>query len=241
VAPNLGALLSPAERQLEGEVLSKLASAAAIAGRPMRIGETNDTACMASPAVSPVFGSALWALDWALRASNAGVEGINFHGNLSGVCGVNAMSPICAPNDVDAHHGLLAAQPEYYGLLAASRLEGGRFVPTTIKSSKPLPNLTTWATLSPRGVLRIALVNMSIGGSRQPLSIPMSGYAAKEQWLSAPSAEARGAVSLGRSEVTAAGRWSPRAIRVRDRRMLHVALPPASALLVTLRPQSRRR
>lgn len=241
VPPNLGALLSPAERQLEGEVLARLASAAAAAGRPMRIGETNDTACMASPAVSPVFGSALWALDWALRASYAGVEGVNFHGNLGGVCGANAMSPICAPTDVAAHHGVLAAQPEYYGLLAASRLEGGRFVPTNVKSSKPLENLTTWATLSARGVLRVALLNMSVGGSPQPISIPMSGYAAKEQWLSAPSAEARGAISLGRSAVTANGAWSPRGIRVRDRRMLRLKLPAASALLVTLRPRSRRR
>ncbi len=191
VAPTLSGLLSPAERQLEGEVLGTLAGAAALSGSPTRIGETNDTACMASAAISPVFGSALWALDWTLRAADSGARGIDFHGNLGGVCGGNPESPICAEGPRAAHDGTLTAQPEYYGMLAASRLEGGRFVPTRLVASKPLPNLTTWATIAPDGSIRIALDNLALSGGAQPVSIPMSGYSATVQSLVAASPQAR--------------------------------------------------
>lgn len=234
VAPTLAGLLSPAERQLEGRVLEMLAQGAALAGRPTRIGETNDTACMASASVSPVFASALWALDWALRAASSGARGVNFHGNLGGVCGANPESPICAPSAAAAAHGELAAQPEYYGLLAASRLEGGRFVPTRVAAAKPLPNLTTWATLARDGTLRIALDNLATTGAAQPVSIPMSGYSATEELLVAPSADARRGIAFGGARVTVNG-WRAKPKRVRHRRTLRVVLPPASAVVVTLR------
>ena len=233
VPPTLSGLLSPAEHQLEDETLGTLASAAAAAGLTSRIGETNDTACMASPVVSPVFASALWALDWALRASSSGVRGLNFHGNLGGVCGANPESPICAPSGPAAHDGELAAQPEYYGLLAAKALEGGRFVPS--KLSRPLPNLTTWATLAHDGTLRIALENLATAGVAQTVSIPMFGYTAAELSLVAPSAAARLGVTFGGAPVTGKG-WRAKPVRVRHRGTLRVAVPSASAVIVTLRP-----
>ncbi|HEX5852156.1 MAG TPA: hypothetical protein VFY36_03585 [Solirubrobacteraceae bacterium] len=241
VAPTLAGLLSPAERQLEDEVLGALAAGSALSRLPTRIGETNDAACMASAAVSPVFGSALWALDWTLRAGASGVRGLNFHGNLGGVCGANPESPICAESGRAAHDGELTAQPEYYGLLAASRLEGGRFVPTKLTSSKPLPDLTTWATLASDGTLRLALDNLAVSGGAQPISIPMSGYTATVESLAAASPDARRGVTLGRAHVTASGRWRAKPVRVRHRRTLRVVLRPASAVIVTLRPTRRRR
>jgi hypothetical protein len=233
VPPTISGLLSAAEHRLEDEKLATLTSAAAAAGLTSRIGETNDTACIASPAVSPVFASALWALDWALRASSSGVTGMNFHGNLGGVCGANPESPICAPSGPAAHDGALAAQPEYYGLLAARALEGGRFVPSNL--SRPMPSLTTWATLAHDGTLRIALENLATEGVAQSVSIPMSGYTATELPLVAPSAAARRGVTFGGAHVTGNG-WHARPVRVRHRRTLRVAVPSASAVIVTLRP-----
>ena len=92
--PTAEGLLSPAVRQEEDEVLQTLALAGRVAGRPTRIGETNDSTCGGTPSVSPVFASALWALDWTLRAASSGVSGLNFHGKL-GVCSSHAQSPIC--------------------------------------------------------------------------------------------------------------------------------------------------
>jgi hypothetical protein len=240
IPPTLEGLLSPAERAFEDKILEMVRRGAAPAGRPSRIGETNNTACMGSAAISPVFASALWALDWALRAGSTGVVGLNFHGNLTGVCVPNPETPICGPSEEAAYHGELAAQPEYYGLLAASRLEGGRFVPTTLIAAEAPRNLTTWATLAHDGTLRIALDNLATGGRPQPIDIPMRGYIATEEPLTAPSPIARRGISLGRAHVSAGGRWRPKVIRVRGRRTLRVVVPSASATIVTLRPETAR-
>ena len=120
-APTASELLSPASRQSEDETLAALARVRVLAGRPTLIGETNDVACSGGSTVGPAFASALWALDWSLRAASSGVMGTNFFSQL-GPCGSNSDSPICAPSVEAAHAGDVTAQPEYYGLLAASRL-----------------------------------------------------------------------------------------------------------------------
>jgi hypothetical protein len=233
--PTAEGLLSPAVREEEDEYLNALALAGSVADRPTRIGETNDSACGGVPAVSPVFASALWALDWSLRAASSGVQGLNFHGNL-GVCGSHAQSPICAPTDEAAHTGDLAAQPEYYGLLAARQLEGGRFVRTRLETHDPTPNLTTWATLAPGGTIRIAIDNLAVAGLTETVSLPMSGYTAIDEPVAAPSVEATNSITLGGAPLRSNGSWRPSLRRLRGvRNSLRVVVPPASAVVVILR------
>ena len=232
--PTPAELLSPVVREQEDQVLDALAQAGAVAGRPTRIGETGSAACTGNASASPVFASALWSLDWALRAASSGVQGLNFHGHL-GVCGSRNQSPICAPNAEAADVGDVTAQPEYYGLLAASRLEGGRFVPTSPIGPDPLPNLTTWATLAPNGTVKIAIDNLATSGLSQPVSIPMSGYTATEEPFASPSVEARSGIALGGAPVTSIGEWQPKpAMLSRSGRSFRVILRPASAVIVTL-------
>jgi hypothetical protein len=232
--PTITELLSPADRQQEDETLNTLAQAGALAGRPTRIGETGTGACRGNSFASPVFASALWALDWALRAANSGVRGINFHGSL-GLCGPYNQSPICAPSAEAAKVGDVTPRPEYYGLLAASRLEGGRFVSTSVIAPDPLPNLTTWATLAPDGTVGIAIDNLATSGLSQPVSIPMSGYTATEEPLAGPSVEARSDIALGGAPVTSIGEWQPKpATLSHSGRSFRVILRPASAVIVTL-------
>jgi hypothetical protein len=234
VEPTIGGLLSPAERQLEDETLEVLAQAGAVAGRPTRIGETNDSACGGTPSVSRVFASALWALDWVLRAASSGVQGLNFHGDL-GTCASSSENPICSP--ANASHALdLTAQPEYYGLLAARQLEGGRFVPTRVTAPDPLPDLTTWATLAPGGTVRIAIDNLATSGLSQHVLIPMSGYTATDEPLAGPSVEARSDIALGGAPVTSNRQWRPKPAMLSDAgRSFRLILRPASAVIVTLR------
>jgi hypothetical protein len=230
-------LLSPAVRRSEDVVLQVLAWAGAITGRPTRIGETNSASCGGSASASPVFASALWSLDWVLRAVSSGVRGLNFHGEL-GLCGPNTYSPICASID-DA--GEVTAQPEYYGLLAASQLEGGRFVPTSLIAPDPLPNLTTWATLAPGGTVRIAIDNLATAGLAQPVSIQLSGYTATEESLVGPATEARSDIVLGTAPVTGKGRWRPKPARLsRVHGFIRVVVRSASAVIVTLRRERLR-
>jgi hypothetical protein len=238
--PTAAGLLSPSVRQEEDEVIQMLVQTGAVAHRSVRMEETNDSACGGTPSVSPVFASALWALDWSLRAASGGVRGLNFHGNL-GVCGPHAQSPICAPGVGAAVVGDVAARPEYYGLLAARQLEGGRFVPTRILAHGssvhgPPPDLTSWATLAPGGTLRIAIDNLATAGLAQPVLISISGYrAGAEETLSGPSVLAKTGVALGAARVSAAGQWHPRSISLSsDHGAVRVILPAASATIVTL-------
>ncbi len=238
--PTAEGLLSPTVRQREDKTLEALAQAGGVAGRLTRIDETNAISyCSENTPGSPSLASALWALDWALRAGSTGVKGLNFHGAF-GICADDAQSqnPICAPGRAAAKAGDFTAQPEYYGLLAASRLEGGRFVPTSITAPDPLPNLTTWATLAPGGTVRIAIDNLATGGLSQPLSIPASGYTATEEPLAGPSAEAGSGIALGGAQVAGKGRWRPRTVRLSHaHRFFRVVVRPASAVIVTLHPE----
>lgn len=233
--PTSAELLSPILRQQENETLSALARTGGLAGRTTRIGETGTGPCGGSSFASPVFASALWSLDWALRAVDSGVIGLNFHGHL-GVCGQSTQSPICAPTPQAANTGNVTPQPEYYGLLAASRLEGGRFVPTNLTTSEEIPNLTTWATLAPRGNITIAIDNLATVGPAQPVSIRMPGYTATEEMLAGSSAAARNDISLGGAPVSASGKWRPRRTRLsRAGRTFPVVVPSATAVIVMLR------
>jgi hypothetical protein len=234
--PTAAELLSPAIRGEEDQMLEILARAGAVADRPTRIGETNSVACDGSHRASPAFAGALWSLDWALRAASDGMMGLNFHGTL-GICSSFSDSPICAPSRETAKAGEVTAQPEYYGLLAAAQLEGGRFVPTGLTASRPLPNLTTWATLAPDGTVRITIDNLATTGLSQPVSIAVPGYFVTEETLNGPSIEASNKITFGGSTVGGGGRWYPRPVRPsRLSHSVRVILRPASAIIVTLRP-----
>jgi hypothetical protein len=235
--PTIEGLLSPAVRTRENEILEALARAGAVANRPTRIGETNGIAyCAENASGSPSLADALWALDWTLRAASSGVKGINFNGAF-GRCKNNAQSqnPICGPSREAANAGDVTAQPEYYGLLAASWLEGGRFVPTDLIARNPLPNLSTWATVTANGTLKIAIDNLATTGLAQPVYIHMPGSSATIEQLAGPDVEASSGVTLGGGPVTSAGLWRPKQAKpLHVRSSLRVIVPPASAVIVTL-------
>jgi hypothetical protein len=236
IAPTVSGLLSPAERRLENESLQSLIKEGAVTGRPIRLGETNNTACVGSRAVSPVFASALWALDWTLRAAESGVRGINFHGNL-GVCTAVGDNPVCARKSGRRE---VAAQPEYFGLLAARSLEGGRFVPTDLTAPEVSPNLTTWATVDSKGTIRVAIDNLATSGSGEQISIPMPGYTAVKEPLVGPSAAARSGIAFAGAPASIGGsrRVDPSAVRS-VHGTLHVVVPSASAVILVMRPARR--
>lgn len=238
--PTDAELLSPAERQAEDETLAVLAQVRAAAGRPTLIGETGTGSCRGNSAASPTFASALWALDWALRAADSGVSGLSFHGHLD-LCGPDNQSPVCAPTTQAAAGTNVAPQPEFYGLLAASRLEGGRFLPIRAGSSTSMSNLTAWATISPRGRITIAIDNLATSGaSRTVLISPRRACLVVTEPLLAPSAAAKTGVALGRRRASRPPRHR-RACTTPLRRRMRFVVNPASAVIVTLYPARARR
>lgn len=237
-APTAEGLLSLAVRKRENETLEALAGVSTVAGRPVRIGETNSVAyCSESTAAKPTLASALWALDWTLRAASSGIEGMNFYDGF-GACGdgSKSQSPICATSPAAANLGHVNPQPEYYGLLAASRVAGGRFVPISLTASSPLPNIDDWATVTPGGTVKIAIENLAISGPSQPLLLATKGYAVTEQSLSGRSAYSRQEMTFAGASVTAAREWRPRAERLPQvHGDVRVVVRPASAVVLILR------
>lgn len=239
--PTARELLSPEVRESEDAVLQVMIKAGELAHRTVRISETNDTSSCdlpGGPETSPVFASALWSFDWTLRAASAGVVGLNFHGYF-GLCRPESFAPICEPNEAAASQGRAAARPEYYGLLAARQLEGGRFVPTQLTSPWQLRNLTSWATVTRGGTLKIAIENFTPGGSGKPVSISVPGYAGTYDTLTGSSVEATSGVTFGDASITRTGRWQPRATRLPcTSQTCRVVVRPASVVIVTMRRTS---
>lgn len=235
-APTASGLLSPTVRDDEDETLTTLTRVAAIIGRTPYIGETNVVACGGSPNAGPQFASALWALDWSLRAASTGIRSLSFHSQL-GPCDLYSESPVCAVGAQAARAGDIQAQPEYYGLLAARQMESGRFVSTRLSATGSLPNLTIWATLAPGHTLRIAIDNLATTGPAQPVRISVPGYLAdREESLVGSTAEARSGIVLGAAPVTHDGQWRPRAEkRQRGAHAFRIIVRPANAVIVTLR------
>jgi hypothetical protein len=238
-APTATGLLSPPVRYREDEVLGLVAQVARNVARTPFIGETNVVACGGSPNVGPQFASALWALDWSLRAGSRGMKGLSFHGQL-GPCGSFSESPVCASNAEAARAGDIQVQPEYYGLLAARQLEGGRFVPTSLIAPGALPNLTTWATLARGATMRIAIDDLATSGPAQPVRISVPGYSAtSEEMLSGPSVEARRGIALGSASVTHGAEWQPRSGNRQRGHAFRVVVRPASAVIIRLHRTAR--
>jgi hypothetical protein len=223
-------LLSARVAESENGLLSELLSAGRIAQRPLRLSETGATgSCDTSggPLTSPVFASALWALDWVLRTTSSGVSAINFHGYF-GHCAPNSSSPVCAPTEADAERGQVIARPVYYGLLAARQLEGGAFLPTQVEGGI---DLNSYATLHPGGLVTLAIDNWSPNIKARVL-IELKGYKRMAvEPLTAPTIAAT-RISLGHSRLGPNGAFRPRQEIYKQRRgAFALSVPPESATI----------
>ncbi len=77
--PTIADLTATAVRRAEMDMLARLRAIARASATPLRVDETNNISCHGEPGVSNSFASALWAIDWAVRAMRAGLAGLNFH------------------------------------------------------------------------------------------------------------------------------------------------------------------
>ena len=118
-APSIGRLLSAKTRKAEGISTQRYMSIARASGIRFRMDETNTVSCGGTPGISDTFASALWAVSYIAHTMQAGVAGINFHGEPANCHGY---TPLCAPGAERLASGLLSARPEWYALLLTRRL-----------------------------------------------------------------------------------------------------------------------
>ena len=235
--PKLSYLLSRVTRRNETATLARLAAIARASTLPLRVAETNNISCRGAPGVSNVFDSALWAVDYVARAMGSGLSGLNFHDLIAEP---RSYSPLAAGDASELASGALHANPEWYALLLARHLLGGR--PVRANVTAPNRDLTAAAFLSPSGTLRIALVNFAQPTAQRllvRLRLPRRFGAGPILRLTAPGPRATAHVSLGGRGVSNAGTWSHEAPlpRVSGKPgSLELNVAASSAALVTLFP-----
>jgi hypothetical protein len=232
--PTISELLARATRQSEDAMLARLKAMTHAAGTPLRIDETNNVSCHGEAGVSDSFASALWAVDWIVRAMRAGVSGVNFHDLLDEPA---AYSPLVL------RRGRLHANPEWYALLMTAPLTGDRPLAETVSGK---PGVTAGAFLggtprSPRAA--VVLVDFDPPGSAPRavrLRLPTRFRSGSVLRLQAASPSALSHVTLGASEVTPSGAWRPRPPQPAlhgERGSFVLQLPAGSAALVSLSPR----
>jgi hypothetical protein len=236
-APTLGQLVSPLMRANETATLAQLATIARSYGIPLRLDETNNVSCRGQPGVSNVFASALWAVDYVVRAMASGVVGLNFHDLIAEPL---TYSPLAAYDAQELAGGALHANPEFYALLLTRSLIGQ--TPVQARVSAGSRTLTAGAFVSASGNLHIVLVNFAPHGARRlvvRLRLPRRFGPGPILRLTAAGLRARTGVALGARSVGAIGTWTPSTPLPRvsgGPGSLELDMPPSSAALVTLYP-----
>ena len=133
------------------------------------------------------FASALWATDVLFELATAGADGVNFH--MGGK--YTAFSP--GTNGSTAP----TVQPLYYGwlLFALAAQNGAALVPTQVESNR---NVKIWATLDRSNVLRVVVLNKTMGTDGN-VSITIPGLAASGSLLrlTAPALSASSGITIG--------------------------------------------
>ena len=230
--PTIRRMLSPLGTTDQAGGLGPYVAVAHAHGLPLRIGEMNDVGCGNPPYVPNSFAEALWAIDALFAYAQVGVDGVNVHTWPGAVYNLFTFS-----ETTNGWQGLV--EPEYYGLLmfAQAAPPGSRLV----KATSSNPAVRAWATRAADGTVRIMLINDDTA-SAQRLDVEVSGATgtATLERLLAPSATATSGVTLGGQTFgeTRTGQLAGRAVQATVRSAgsgYPVALPPASAALLTLR------
>jgi hypothetical protein len=251
--PTIADLLSRSTTAAEERLAATATAVGRSLGVPVRIDETNSASCGGQDGVSNTLASALWVVEYLAILGQAGVSGAGIQGGLAACRGY---TPLCVPGATAGAAGTspgidpiadtslsaapdpagrLAAQPDFYGMLLTSEVEGGRWIPVSGPVQAPL---YAAALQMPGGSLRVVVVNASPRPAPDILIRGAVEGRAAVQLLTGPSLDATSGVTLGGAMVSENGRWSPPP----DFRLavgptgVRLHLPPATAALVTISP-----
>jgi hypothetical protein len=196
-------LLSPAVEEKERGVLAAIGSAAATAGVPYLISESNSASCGGIPGVSNSYASALWSADWLMLAAERDARGLDFNGALSSACPL--YSPLCG-----AGPGMYSARPVYYGMLFVHMLGTGRtfFTPLTISGAADA-HVVTHSVVSSSGRVRVMVENLGAVSMRVLLQDSRISGRADTWYLTGPSVGATGGVRIQGATVRRNGTFRP--------------------------------
>ncbi len=209
-------------------------AAAHARGLRFELDEMNTVSCHGQSGVSDTFASALWALDTMFSLARVGVDGVAIH-TFPG-----ASYQLFSFRQAGGRW-FASVAPEYYGLLmfAQAAPPGSRLE----QVSGPRGPLRAWATRAADGTTRVVVINDDPAHRRQVAVKPPAAFGiANVALLEAPSVRSADGVTLdGQSfgTETASARLagkSNRAASISQGGEYGFALPPASAVMLTLSP-----
>lgn len=191
-----------------------------------RMVETNTFVGGGSPGVSDTAVSALWAVEYALRAAEIGVNGLNFQ---IGPAGHSNTSIAVNGNSV---HDM---RPEFYGLAMIASIGTGNMLETAVTGAKP--RMTAHSFVTQGGNMRFVLNNMdSTTAMRAQVSFgDKKSRAGKALWLTAPAMDSKVGITLGGALIANNGYFKPnlQAVSSDPSGQFEINVPPASAVCVT--------
>lgn len=195
-------LLSPALTAKENRVFDATAAAARSAGAVPRLTETNSACDGGGDGISNTFATALWVVDYTLDSVKHGIDGMSFHGGLTGGC--QYFTPLCRASGNE-----FTPMPIYYGMLFAHMFGNGRMVPATAEGSHGL-NLAAFALRPYAGGLRVLVENL--GPDRAATAVHTGTAAASASasalTMTAPSVLATTGVRIQGAQVAANGTFT---------------------------------
>src|SRR5690625_7441394 len=89
---------------------------------PLWMEETGPTSCPGTNDTSRTHAQALWPADFAMTASEQGVERTAFHSTLQACQGAAPMSPVCAAGELEAPGLIVAGGHSSLALLQLAHL-----------------------------------------------------------------------------------------------------------------------
>ena len=191
-------LISYPDTNLEA-YLGALEPAAAAAGVPFRLAETNSFYNGGAPNISDAYASALWAIDHLFTIALGGGVGANFHGGGDST----GYTPIA-----DDNGAVQEARPEYYGILFQALAGQGPLLATTIAAGSL--NVSAYTVQNSPTQLSVIILNKdSTQNLRFTATCPSAVQSASMQVLTGPALSATSGVTIQGAGVNPDGSFSP--------------------------------
>ncbi len=185
--------------------LSVLNAGAKAVGVPYRMAECNSYYNGGASGVSNSYASSLWILDYLFNCAQGGATGVNLHGGGNGT----GYTPIA-----DSGGAVVAARPEYYGMLLFSLAGQGTLYTTNLSASGL--NVTAYAVKTSAGT-NLVLINKDSSQNLQ-VTIRMPGQVSSATLLqmsqltagnTGPDLTATAGVTLQNAGISATGAFAP--------------------------------
>jgi hypothetical protein len=191
-------LISYPDTNLE-TYLASLESAAAAAGVPFRMAETNSFYNGGAPNISDSYASALWVIDHLFTIALGSGVGANLHGGGNST----GYTPIADNNGV-----VVEARPEYCGLLLAALAGQGPLLGTTISAASL--NVSAYTVQNSPTQLGVILINKDVTQNLQfTATCPGGIKSASLQVLTGPALSATTGETIQGATVNPNGSFSP--------------------------------